>query len=156
MPADVSVFPGVLRKLGRQTIKAGELDAFFGGSFWRIASKRMSAHSAYLASHCEIEFTLGVDSLVFDSHHNCSRCTWCVAFALNDESEETLRKSGMMDPKGPFAMVPGGGPETGEVCDADALSGGPLFTLRVATTRDCMPTREIYRSQLVEALCLAL
>lgn len=150
--------PALERKLGKQVINSTLLHAYFGGQagWWRTQSTPRAEYSAHILENVDIRFEVCVESLIFDSHHDCARCTWAAGFRIEGDTREEIETTGEINPEMCFAWVPGGagnGPWPKNVCDADAMSGGPLLTLKVKTRRYIKPTMTLFRRQLIKAHC---
>ena len=147
--------PVVERVTGSQTLRGDAFDDWLGGPWWRTVSKPASHFSAILAPNTEVTISLSMESVIYDSHHECDRCTRGIALCLdNTRDREALTKTFQVDPNLLLAFVPRGtlGPEPSQSCEAVAGSCGPLLKLTFQAEREIKQTRRLYRLHLANAM----
>ncbi len=90
-PPDKALYPTLFpATLGTTTFAASELDAWFGGDWWRVVGRVDRPYIAVVEDDYEVSVDLASKALCWVDHSNCSLCTNGFSFALGQQNDPAL------------------------------------------------------------------
>jgi len=124
---------------------ASSLDFWLGGEFWRNVAVPRSKHSSMIFPDTECKLSVGVESLCWCSHKNCSFCTFGIPYRLDGNFADAAKMNPLFLLAGAKILPPS------LACNTQERVALRYYVLHFETTRHIKLNMMLFRQSLREA-----